>query len=692
MKSSPALLPTAAAALLLSFGAPAGAVPTATFKVSTFEELNKGEPKGTFISSKGEVLAGRSLKQIKTKAAMVWSAVTAPDGTVYFGSGDKGLLLAARNNKVRTVAKLKTVLVTSLAMGPKGKLLAGTMPDARVLEIDPRSGKWKQLAKLKAEHVWALLYDRKRNTIYAATGSPGKIFAIPARGGKATVHYDPGEKHLLCLAREPRGTLLTGSSDKAILYRVLGKGKGVALHDFDANELRDVVVGRDGLIHVGVNKFTLKTSGLPRFDASKDGEAGTAITVDKGTSAVKTKAKVRPQELRPGAKQGKGAVYRVDPATGNVDQLLALAKGYFTDLALDASGTVWAGEGTMGKVYLIQRDRAVLTAFDVEERQVLALAVAGKEQYLGTGDAGAIYRVQPAGKRAYLSEVFDAKVPARWGSLHFQSTGMLRFESRSGNTAKPDDTWTGFKPTGGVMAGVVKVNSPPGRYLQLRISWPGAGRTALRSYTLYYLPVNQRTRIKEITFERASDKDKKKPRTPLIKIKWKVDNPDKDPLVYRLYVREEMGLTWRKITGRDPLEKEEFEWDTEPVADGNYRVKVVASDERGNSPKHTIRSERISARQLVDNRKPEVLTIVVRFPWVSGLARDSYSSIRRIEFALDGRRWRLVGPLDGIYDNPTEAFRFKLPIRMRRGAHTLAVRTVDEAGNMGVTQVPFIRQ
>jgi hypothetical protein len=691
VKSSPALLPAAAAAaLLLLSGAPAGAVPTATFKVSTFEDLNKGKPKGTFISSKGEVVAGRSLKQIKTKAAMVWSAVTAPDGTVYFGSGDKGLLLAVRNNKVRTVAKLKTVLVTSLALGPKGKLLAGTMPDARVLEIDPRSGKWKQLAKLKAEHIWALIFDRKRNTIYAATGSPGKIFAIPARGGKATVHYDPGEKHLLCLAREPRGTLLTGSSDKAILYRVLGKGKGVALHDFDANELRDVVVSGDGLIHVVVNKFTLKTSGLPRFDRTKEGEAGTVISLDKKTK-TKSKSKVRPQELRPGAKQGKGAVYSMDPATGNVDQLLALDKGYFTDLALDASGTVWAGEGTKGKVYLIKRDRAVLTAFDVEERQVLALAVTGKEQYLGTGDAGAIYRVQPAGKRAYLSEVFDAKVPARWGSLHFQSTGALRFASRSGNTAKPDDTWTGFKPTGGVMAGVVKVNSPPGRYLQIRISWIGA-RTALRSYTVYYLPMNQRTRIKEITFERESDKDKKKPRTPRIKIKWKVDNPDKDPLVYRLYVREEMGLTWRKITGRDPLEKAEFEWDTEAVADGNYRVKVVASDERGNSQETTILSERISARQLVDNRKPEVQTMVVRFPWVSGLARDSYSAIRRIEFSLDSRPWRLVGPLDGIYDNPTEAFRFKLPLRLRRGAHSLAVRTVDEAGNMGVTLVPFVKQ
>ena len=58
---------------------------------------------------------------------------------------------------------------------------------------------------------------------------------------------------------------------------------------------------------------------------------------------------------------------------------------------------------------------------------------------------------------------------------------------------------------------------------------------------------------------------------------------------------------------------------------------------------------------------------------------------------MDGKGWRLVGPLDGIYDSPAEAFRFQLPADLPRGDHVLAVRAIDEAGNMGVVQVRFKR-
>jgi hypothetical protein len=562
-----------------------------------------------------------------------------------------------------------------------------------VLSVDPKTGRWKQLAKLEAGHVWALLYDAKRGRIFAATGSPGKVFAIPAGGGKPQLYYDPGEKHLLCLARGRGNALLTGSAEKAILYEITGPKKGRAVHDFDATELRDVVVGIDGSMYVAVNKFTRKTSGLPRFDRSKDGEEGTAVTAKKKKSD--DRPKVRPQELRPGAKEGKGAVYRVEH-TGNAEELLTLDKGYFTALGLDRKGVLWAGDGTKGKVYLIQPDRTVLTAFDFPERQVLALSVHGKEQLLGTGDAGAIYRLAPGpdAKPAYLSEVFDAKYPARWGTMHFLGSGKLRVESRSGNTAKPDGTWSGWQPANIGLGDRAKIGSPAGRYLQLRFTLLQP-TGLLRSFTVFHRPTNQRARVTEISFDGQSDKDKdkdkKKEKTPKIKITWKVENPDNDSLVYRVYARQEMGLTWRKISGHEPLEKAELEWDTEPVADGHYRIRVVASDERANPPETTLTDARISARLLVDNRKPEVVGLVVRYPWVKGLARDSYSPIARIEYSLDGKPWRLVDTTDGIYDSPAEGFRFRLPPKLRTGAHAIAIRAVDAAENMGVVQVSFVR-
>lgn len=678
--------------LLLAAGAPAmvDAAPTAVFKVSTAEQLEKGEPKGTFVSSEGEVLIGRSSTRLKTQpTSLVWSTARDAKGTVYFGTGGEGILLAVRGNKVRRVAKLNALLVTALSPGPGGKLLAATMPGAKILEVNPKTGKWRQLSHLPAEHVWALLYDQRAGLIYAASGAPGKIYTVPARGGKPTEYYDSKEKHLLCLARAKDGALLAGSADKAILYRVTSKQKATAIADFDANELQDIEVSKDGTVYAAVNKFQIKTSGLPRFDRPEKGKGGTTVTVTKKKDAPPPK--VRPQELRPGAKTGKGAVFRINP-DGTQEQLLALDKGYFTDLAQDPQGMLWAADGVEGKVFLLRPDRTVLTAFDLEERQVLALAVDGKEQYMGTGDAGALYRVAagPAAKAAFLSEVLDAQFIARWGTLRYLASGKLQVESRSGNSVKPDHTWAPWTRAPAMGQDRARLSSATSRYLQIKFTWPPPRKAVLRSFSAYYLPQNQRARITEITQDKAAA-EKGKPREPKLSLKWKVDNPDKDPLVYRLYVRKELGRSWRIISGPDPLDKAEFSWNTEPVPDGYYRIKVVASDEQANGPRRTRPAFRISERLLVDNRKPMVAGLTVKALKVTGVARDSYSVIKRIEYSLDGKPWRLLDAVDGIYDSDTESFRFSLPKKLSRGPHVLAVRAIDEADNMGVTKVEFKR-
>lgn len=676
----------------LLVGATVAAAPTATFKVSSFAELNKGEPDGTFISSRGEVVPGRTSTRLKgASAPMFWSTARGRDGTVYFGSGDEAKLFAVKNNGVRLVADLKAILVTALAIGPGGKVLAATMPDAKLLEVDPASGKWRQLAKLPAKHIWALLHDAKAGAIFAASGSPGKLYRIPEGGGDPEVWFDPSETHLLALARHTDGSLLVGSSENAILYRVTGKGKGVAVHDFDATELRDIVVTSKGVILVAVNKFDRRTSGLPRFDRSDDGEEGTTFkpaAPPAGKAALKAKPKVRPQELRPGAKAGKGALFGIDPS-GRVEELLALDTSYFTDLELDGDETLWAGDGAQGKVYLAYPDRTVITAFDFKERQILALAVRGGELYLGTGDAGAIYRVSPGpgGTPAYLSQIFDAKFVSRWGNVQVHASEGIKLESRTGATSKPDKTWTEWRAAKGVHGGV-QLQSPRGRYLQLRFRWQGAKTGVLRSFVVYYAPQNQRARITEITV--ASD-GKAGQHSPKLKLKWKAENPDNDALVYRVYVRDEMGSIWRLVSGHDPLEKAEFEWDTDPVPDGHYRLKVVVSDEKDQPQEAALADSEVSERVLVDNRKPDIAGLAVKGGWASGIARDTLSPIRRIEFSVDGGPWRITGPIDGVFDSNAEGFRVKLPEGFLPGTHVLAIRAFDEAENMGVAQVRFLR-
>jgi hypothetical protein len=668
----------------------AAAIPTTTFDVSGFRQLDKGKPKGTLISTEGEVIAGPSAEKVKgLEAAMIWSAFRATDGNTYLGTGDEAKLYVLKRGKPKLLVDLDGVLITCLAEGAKGKLLAGVMPGARVMEIDLRSGKAVELAKLAASHVWDLLYDARGRAIFAASGSPGKIFRIPAKGGEAKVYFDPEERHLLSLAQDKKGNLLAGSATKAILYRISGPKRGIALHDFDANELSDIVTAKDGSIYVAVNKFKRKTSGMPRFDRPTKGAEGTAMAKLKGKKVL---AKVRANELRPGAKIGRGALYRID-SKGRVDEIIQLKSGYFTRLAFDNAGTLWAAEGSKGKVYLVRGTDQVHTALDLAERQVLALSLNGREMYLGTGDAGAIYRLRPTAKSpSYQSKIFDAKSPARWGNLMLKATGPIAALTRSGNTAKPDKTWSKWQPAFMLSKERSAIKSPSGRYLQLRFDWRAPHTAALRSFKVYYRPQNRLAKITRVTATTKNSAKSLRSIRPLIKLKWLLSNPDKDPLVHRLYFRSETGGNWRPLFPEDrPLIKNLYTWNTEAVSDDYYRIKVVTSDERANDAQSTLTYALLSEPILVDNRKPELVGVSIRGKWVGGFARDSFSAITNIEYSIDQGPWRLISPRDGIYDSPSENFRIELPENLDKGGHTLGLRARDSAGNLGISLHRFVR-
>jgi len=174
------------------------------------------------------------------------------------------------------------------------------------------------------------------------------------------------------------------------------------------------------------------------------------------------------------------------------------------------------------------------------------------------------------------------------------------------------------------------------------------------------------------------------------RIRWSVDNPDRDKLIYRVYVREQRKGAWIELTRKEPTSSTSYVWCTESFPDGYYLVRVVASDERANPPGQATNDERISIPVLVDNGKPEVaeLTADGGTLEVRGVVRDSFSAIRRIDYSLDGGEWLPVQPEDEILDELEERFRFKLP-KAEKGAHTLTVRAFDSDSNMGVAGVTF---
>ena len=678
------------------FASAAPATTTRFFRQTTVKDFEEGEATSTSVSPPGEVLPGMKVTRVAIDAAFAWCAALSRDRNMaYFGTGDSGQIFAvsAGNGPAKKIGEIDAPWVTALAVKPDGNLLAGSTPGARLFSVDAKSGKNKVFAKLPAEHIWALEHDAIGTTTYAATGDGGKIFSVDGKGGVRML-WDSGDKHVMSLARDG-ASLLAGTADKAILYRVHLDGHAEALHDFDADEVRAIVRGK-GAIFLAVNNFDNPA------DANAPVPAGPQTA--KGTRIVAGPAPASGAIPRSDAVKARAAVYRLAD-DGGIEQLFALADGYFTSLFLDGQGNLFAASGSQGKLYRIAPDHTVALAVDVPERQVLSLVSAGGGFLLGSGDVGAIYRVQPAkGDQAtYLSKVFDAEAPALWGEVWWTGSHDLVLETRSGNTGKPDDGWSPFHPVEGAKQhqgeSSARVASPGARYLQYRAMLPSR-QSVLQDISIYFLPHNQRARVTEVYLGDAAAAGAATPTTTtaipagstrthssILKLRWKLENPDGDELIYKLWFRHQGDTVWRPLGGPDPLAKAEYDWNTDSVADGRYLVRVWASDEKVTPAGRALDHQFDSPPFLVDNTRPEVLGLTAHADKITGRAHDATSVISAIEYVIDGGEWRPASPDDKLLDERDEAFTIQLPKSLAPGPHIVNVRAWDQADNVGSARI-----
>lgn len=705
-RSSVLLLALPVAVSLTAAGAaPARAASTKSFHQATAKDFEEGEAEASMILPTGEVVPGLRATHVGLDAAFVWCSALSRDGaTAYFGSGDEGKIYAVdvkgSGEHARRVADLDAAWVTALVVRPDGTLLAGTTPGGRVYTVDPRTGATKELAALSADHVWALSYNVRSGTTYAATGSPGKIFAIDAKGRVREV-WDSGDKHVVSLLEADDKHLLAGTSEEAILYRVSLDGRAEALQDFEAEEVR--AIGRDGdTLIVAVNDFDKPGTPAP---SGPPAAKGTRVTV--APSGSPSSAGSLP---RPGQRKSRAALYRLEK-DGRIEQIFSIGDGYFTSLLVGPSeagsvpgaSDVFVASGSQGRVYRVRADRTAALAVDLPERQALTLVRAGDTFLVGTGDVGGVYRARPAatGEATYLSRVLDAEYPARWGLLRWHGSKGVSVETRAGNTARPDPSWSGFQHLAdirpGAHGGSGRLTSPSARYVQYRVTLNGAD-ARVDEVSLFYLPQNQRARITEMTVADApaSTSGGATPATgtpapprahsSTIKLRWKVENPDGDELTFRLSFREENDAVWRPLGGPDPLSKPEYDWNSDGLPDGTYLVRVITSDERAQPRERALDSVFVSAPLLIDNRKPEVVGLASNYPFVSGRARDLESPITAIEYAVDGGEWHELTPADGLCDDLVESFTLRLPA-LPPGPHAITVRSWDSADNVGAASV-----
>jgi hypothetical protein len=367
------------------------------------------------------------------------------------------------------------------------------------------------------------------------------------------------------------------------------------------------------------------------------------------------------------------------------------------------------------------------------EGETTRLLLSGDSILAATGTMGKLYRLSESATAdgTYEAPVHDAGTVARWGQLNWRGErkglGKLAFRTRSGNSARPDRTWSDWSapltdPHG------ANVRSPNARFIQWRAEFAGetANSPIVSGVTLAYLPQNSPPVVRSLnvttqvapaaaggkaTAPQASagtysitvtDTGESGPSTlsgtpsqtlnrglnQQIQIIWQADDPDGDRLIYEISFRGEDETQWKTL--RKNFTETMLTLEGDVLADGRYLFRVVASDKPSNPGDSAREAELISSPVLFDGTPPTVSAAAPRKNGgrveIAIRASDAASALRRAEYSVDAVGWLPLDASDGVIDGQEETFTVRLD-ELSPGEHIVVVRVYDSSNNVGLTKI-----
>jgi len=351
---------------------------------------------------------------------------------------------------------------------------------------------------------------------------------------------------------------------------------------------------------------------------------------------------------------------------------------------------------------------------------------------------GRVYKLtaQRAQTGSFESRYLDAKAVSSWGRIAWNfsasSGGSVELLSRSGNTEKPDSTWSEWSTPYTAAAGQ-QVTSPKARYFQWKAALKrGGSQTAasapeyLERVRIAYLQNNLRPQVVSIsllppgvTLQKApslpsgslsfgsaatdgsslnSPRERGKEKQPLPprqvaqpgaqSFTWKATDDNDDTLEYSVYFKGEGETDWKLLEKK--LADNFYTLDSGALPDGVYTLKVVASDAPSNPYGKSLIGELISKPFLISNSTPQVEIVGHKVAGkkveIHFRARAGAGRIASAEFSVDGGEWFIVFPLDNIADSGLEEYQMSTP-ELPAGEHSIGLRASDTVGNTGTAKI-----
>lgn len=708
------------------------------WQVATQADFLEGDVTNLSIDVHGRLLLGPETTQLgSTSSPFLWAMVPGPDGSVFVGSGNDGQVLRITAEGRQSVHFDSGELeVHALAAAPGGGLYVGTSPEGRIYKVDDK-GTATTYFDPDDKYIWDLKVDAK-GVLFAATGEKGLIYRITGPN-EGTVFYETKATHARTLALGAGGTLIAGTESPGKVFRIGSSGAGFVLLDAGLQEISALRVDARGIVYAGGMTGGTADRGGDRPSGGEPARPApvptvsteiTSITIVDATAVGGGSGGGPPQ--RNDRRSTRAAVYRILP-DGIWDVLWSSPDDLPYDVLPDEDGSLLVATGKDGKLYRVESEPARTTLVVRADAQQITslLRDASGHLWMATANSGKVFRLSAgrATQGTYESHVRDAETIATWGALTWRGTSppgtSVKVYTRAGNTSVPDETWSPWSGAYTRPAGE-QVTSPKARYLQWKIELTGtaAASPVITSVTVAYLQRNLRPDVSTITvhppgvvfqkpfstgdaeiagFE-GTTADRRaaaavqaaqaggSPGTPplgrrgyakgLQTFLWKAEDSNEDELQYDIHYRREGETVWKVLKRglTDPL----YVWDTTSVPNGTYVIKVIASDNPSNPPGTALSGERESESFDIDNAPPAIAIADVRHQGsqtvVTFSVTDDHSPVQRVEYSLDGDRWRALHPKDGIADSVHEEF--ELVLDTDTSGRAVVIRAEDAMENV----------
>ncbi|HUJ40411.1 MAG TPA: hypothetical protein VLW54_07685 [Candidatus Acidoferrales bacterium] len=731
----------AVAALLAAL--PAAAERMRFWRQTTYEDFEKGTPKGVALRSDGRLVPAPRFTQLADpNLAYLWALAADSHGRVYAAGGStaKVLQLEAKGEPA-TVFESTEMSAQALAVDAHDNLYVATSPDGKIYKVTPK-GEKSVFFDPQRKYIWALVFG-KDGTLYVGTGDKGEIFAV-APDGQGRVFYKTEETHVRSLAVDSNGRLYAGTEPNGLVLRVEADAKaktprGFVLYETAKKEVTSLLADGKGTVYAAAvgdkTPSTLPAQPIPQPQIIP-GATGASITFSAAPQTLFT----------PFPTLGGGSdVYRFEP-DGEPQRLWSSRDELVYALALAPDGKLLLGTGGHGIIYQLEGAEVFANIAKTYSGQVTCFSPGpGGEILAGGANPGKVFALGPGAEMAgsYESQVFDSKLFSTWGRLTWwgddgSTDGHISFYMRSGNTSDPNSYWSPWvgpfhNPNGEPVA------LPAGRFVQWKaVFQDGTPKTNIAWVSVAYLPKNVAPVIDSIIMQspgiraqsavgivmppgQAQPVQLRMPPAPPLpglnlfpqptppvqpqkfepppqgfsqrgwqSVLWGAHDENDDDLSFSVFYRGEHETEWKLL--KDKIDARFYSWDTTTMPDGAYYLKIVASDLPSNPPDEALSSERVSDRFVVDNAPPDILNLRVAAKGASAEAAfeatDSASMLSRAEWSLDGGDWKQVLPAGRLSDARQESYRIAL-IGLPAGEHTLAVRVTDEFDNQTAAKTVF---